>query len=80
MKGWVRIVVVYLLSCVWLFVTTWTVACQASLSMGFPSQEHQSALSFPSLGHLPDPGLESASPVLANGFFTTEPSGSNSCY
>ena len=29
---------------------------------------------FPSPGDLPDPGIESASPALAGGFFTTEPS------
>ena len=28
------------LSCVWLFVTPWTVACQAPLSMGFSRQEY----------------------------------------
>ena len=31
---------------VWLFVTPWTAACQASLSMGFPRQEHGSGLPF----------------------------------
>ena len=30
----------YWLSCVWLFVTPWTVACQAPLSMGFSRQEY----------------------------------------
>ena len=30
-------------------------------------------LAIPSPGHLPDPGIEPASPVLAVGFFTTEP-------
>ena len=34
------IVVVWSLSCVWLFVTPWTVAHQAPLSMGFPRQEY----------------------------------------
>ena len=29
----------------------------------------------PSPGHLPDPGIEPMSPVLAGGFFTTEPPG-----
>ena len=32
-------------------------------------------VSFPSLGDLPDPGVESSSPVLAGGFFAFEPSG-----
>ena len=32
------------------FVTPWTVACQAPLSMGFSSQEYWSGLSFPPPG------------------------------
>ena len=42
-------------SCVQLFVTLWTVACQAPLSMGFSRQEHWSGLPFPPPGDLPDP-------------------------
>ena len=38
-------------SCVWLFMTLWTVACQAPLSMGFSRQEHWSGLPFPSPMH-----------------------------
>ena len=45
-------------------VTPWTVASQASLSMGFPRQEYWSGLLFPSLGDLPTPGIEPRSPVL----------------
>ena len=30
---------------------------------------------FPTLGDLPDRGIEPASPTLAGGFFTAEPSG-----
>ena len=56
-------------------VTSWTVACQASLSMGCPRQNYWSGLPFPSLGDLPDPGIEPTSPALAGGFFTTEPPG-----
>ena len=37
------------------FVTPWTVACQAPLSMEFSRQEY---LPFPSPGDLPDPGIE----------------------
>ena len=58
------------------FETSWTVARQASLSMGFPRQDYRSGLPFPSPGDLPDPGIESRSPVspaLAGGFFTAEP-------
>ena len=39
---------VHLLSCVQLFVTSWTVAHQASLSRRFPRQEYCSGLPFPS--------------------------------
>ena len=54
-------------------VTTWTVACQPPLFMGFPRQEYWSGLPFPSPGYLPDPGMESMSPALVGVFFTTEP-------
>ena len=54
------------------FATSWTVASQAPLSMGFPRQEYWSGLSFPSPGDLPNPGIELASPELAGRFFTTE--------
>ena len=60
------------LSFVWLFVTLWTIACQAPLSMGFPKQEYWSGLPFPSPGDIPNPGIEptfSESPVLAGEFF-----------
>ena len=55
--------------------TPWTIAHQASLSMGFPRQRYWSELSFPSTEDLPDPGNELMSPTLAGGFFTTEPLG-----
>ena len=45
-------------------MTTWTVACQASLSMEFSRQEYWNGLPFPSPGDLPDPGIESGSPAL----------------
>ena len=45
-------------------VTPWTVACQAPLSIGFSRQEYWNGLLFPSPGYLPDPGIESKSPVL----------------
>ena len=51
-----------MLSCfsrVWLFVTVWTVDCQAPLSMGFPKQEYWSGLPFPSPRDLPDQGSNS---------------------
>ena len=54
--------------------------CVASLSMGFPRQEYWDGLPFPSPGALPDPGMESASPALAGGFFTTEPPEKPHCF
>ena len=57
-------------SCVWLFETLWTVACQAPLSMEFSGV----LLPFPSPGDLPDPGIQPSSlmsPALAGRFFTT---------
>ena len=71
-------VCVCVLSCVQLFATPWTVACQAPLPMGFSRQEYWSGLPFPAPGDLPDPGIEPTSPVspvLIVGFFTTEPPG-----
>ena len=52
------------LSRIQLFVTLWTVACQAPLSMEFSRQEHWSGLPFPPAGNLPDPGIERRSPAL----------------
>ena len=53
-----------------------TVACQASLSVGFSRHEYWSGLPCTPPGDLPDSGIEPmppASPALAGGFFTTEP-------
>ena len=47
-----------LFSFAWLFVTWWTVTCQASLSMGFSRQEYWSGLPFPPPGYLPDSGIK----------------------
>ena len=52
------------LSRVWLFVTPWTVAYHAPLSMGFSRQEYWSGLPFPSSEDLPNPGIEPGSPAL----------------
>ena len=43
--------------------------------MGFPKQEYQSGLPFPSPGDLPDMGLEHVSSALPGRFFTAEPPG-----
>ena len=54
--------------CVWLsrvqlFVTPWTVARQAPLSLGVARQEYWSGLPFPPPEDLPDPGTEATSLV-----------------
>ena len=57
-----------------LFVTLWTVAQQAPLSMGFSRQEYWSGLPCPPPRGLPDPGIEPGSlmsPGLGGRFFTT---------
>ena len=66
------------LSRVRLFETPWTVAYQASPSMGFFRQEYWSRLPFPSPGDLPDPGIEPGSPVLEADALTSEPPFPNS--
>ena len=48
---------------VWLFVTPWTVARQASLSMGFSRQKYWSGLPFPSPGNFPEPQISYVSYV-----------------
>ena len=60
-------------SCVWLFVTLWTVAHQAPLSMGFFRQEYWSGLPCPAPGDLPDQRIAPTSlmsPAVAGRFFT----------
>ena len=56
-------------------MSLWNVAPQAPLSMGLSLQECWNALPFPPPRNPPQPGMESASPALAGGFFTTEPPG-----
>ena len=53
----------HLLSPVRLFATSWTVAYQAPLSMGFSRQEYWSGLPFSSSGDLPNPGIKCWSPA-----------------
>ena len=67
-----------LLSCfshVHLFVTPWSVACQAPLSMGFFRQEYWSGLPFSYPGDLPNPGMKPRSPVLQADSLPSEPPG-----
>ena len=63
------------LSLVLLFVAPWIVAYQAPPSMGFSRQECWSGLPFPSLGDLPDPGIQPRSPALQADALPSEPPG-----
>ena len=61
-------------SCVSFSATSWTIACQAPLSMELSRQQYWSGLPFPTPGDLLNPGIEPvfpASPAFAGGFFTT---------
>ena len=64
--------------CCAVFGTLWTVARQAPLSMGFPSQVYWSGLPFPPLGDPPNSGIKPrapASPALQADSLPAEPSG-----
>ena len=63
------------LSCAQLFVTLWTVANQAPLSMGFPRQEYWNGLPCSLQGDLPHPGIEPGSPALQADSLLSEPPG-----
>ena len=75
-ESWIDIYTLLLsrFSRVQLFVTPWTVAHQAPLSVGFSRQRYWSGLSCPCPGDLPNPGIKLMplmSPALAGRFFTT---------
>ena len=60
------------------FVTLWTVACQAPLSMGFSRQEYWSGVPYPPPWALSNPGIEPMSSVYLPWiceFFITETPG-----
>ena len=47
-----------------LFVTQWTIALQAPLSMGFSRQKYWSGMTCPPPGDLPHPGVEPGFPAF----------------
>ena len=59
-----------LFSSVHLFVTPWTVAWQAPLSMEVTRQDYWSGLPCPPPRDHPDPGIKPVSPALTGMFFT----------
>ena len=68
-----------------LFVTPWTIACQAPLTRGFSRQEYWSGLPFHFLGDLPDPGIrprdQTQVSCIADRFFTISATGkSEECF
>ena len=63
------------LSCVQLFMTPWTIAYQAPLSMEFSRQEYWGELPFPSPGNFPNPGIKPGSPTLQADSLLSEPPG-----
>ena len=68
-------VCVLVAQCVQLFVTPWTAAHQAPLSMEFSRQEYWRGLLTPSPGDHPDPGTEPQSPALQVDSSPSEPPG-----
>ena len=54
-------------------VTPWAVAHKAPPPVGFSRQDYWSGLPFPSLGDLPDPGMQPGSATLQADFLQSEP-------
>ena len=57
------------------FITSWTVAHQAPLSMGFSRREYSTGLPFPPSRGLPNTGIEPRSPTLQVDSLPSEPPG-----
>ena len=70
-----RVCVLSRFSRVWLFVTPWTVAHQAPLSMGFSRQEYWSGLPCPPPGDLPNPGIKPRSLAVRADSLPVKPQG-----
>ena len=66
----------HMVSHIQLFMTPWTVAHQAPLSMEFSRQEYWSGLPFPSPEDLLNPGIEPRSPALQADSLPSESPGS----
>ena len=61
-------------------LTSWAVAHEAPLFMGYPRQEYWSGLPFPPPGNLPDPGIEWVFSALQADSLPSEPSGKHFTY
>ena len=75
LTGCVCLVTQSCVSCTQLFVTPWTVAHQAPLSMGFSRQEYWSGLPRCPPEDLPNLGVEPRSPALQVDSLPSEPPG-----
>ena len=76
MIWWLWTLKCWLLSCVWLFVTPWTVAHQAPLSMEFSRQEYWSGLPFLLQGIFPTLGSNLGLPHCRQIFYHLSHKGS----
>ena len=74
-EGSVQLSSVQSLSCVWLFVTWWTITHQFPLSRAFFRKEYWTGLSCPPSGDLPNPRIESRSLALQADSLLSEPPG-----
>ena len=59
---------------------SWTVACQAPMSVGFSRQEFWSGLPCPPPGDLPNPRIKPRSPASQVGSLPSEPPGKPPIY
>ena len=71
----ITLVLCAVLSRVCLFVTPWTVACQAPLSMGILQARILEWVAWPPPGDLPNPGIKLRSPALQVDSLLSEPQG-----
>ena len=62
-------------SCVWLFATPWTIACQSPLSMGLSRQEYWNGWPCPPPGVVPNLGIKPRSSSLQVDSLLSEPPG-----
>ena len=73
--GCFHVLILCLVAPVRLFGTPWTVAHQASLSMGILQARILKWVSYPPPGDLPNPGIEPRSSALQAGSLLSEPPG-----
>ena len=70
---WVVVIVVKSLSCVWLFMTPWTVACQTPLYTGILQARILEWVAIPFSRDLPDPEIKTTISCIAGDSLPSEP-------